>query len=99
MPEVRLSPSNAPPPEEVGDVSAEQLIKYLREAIEVAKEYRDRYLTARKRLSKVRNYLVKAMKELKTVQSSAQRVDDGCATHLESALDLLRQALEEVVEA
>jgi len=81
-------------------VSAEQLVEYLREAIEVAKEYRDRYLGARKRLRKVRNYLVKAESELKTVRGSMQRVDDGSAEkHLESALELLRQALEEVVEA
>ena len=80
-------------------MSAEQLIEYLRDAIEVAKEYRDRYLSAKKRLSKVRNYLIKAMSELKTARSSAQRVDSGSAErHLESALELLRQALEEVVE-
>jgi len=100
VPALRLSLPHAPSREEVEGMSVERLIEYLQEAIEVAKEYRNRYLSARKRLRKVCNYLFQAESELKTVRSSVQLVDKGSAErHLESALNLLRKALEEVVEA
>ena len=81
-------------------VSAEQLIEYLRRAVEVAEECSNRYLAARKRLRKVRKYLLQAENELKAARDSVKLVDKGSAEkHLRNALKLLRKALEEATEA
>jgi len=78
--------------------TAEQLIEYLRRAVEVAEECSNRYLAARKRLRKVRKYLLQAENELKAARSKL--VDKGSAEmHLRNALKLLRKALEETAGA
>jgi len=78
-------------------VSAEQPPGYLGEAVEVAKDYRNRYLAAKRKLRRVSKRLKEAESELEIALTYLRSGDgDWAEAHVERALDLLYAASEAI---
>ena len=78
-------------------MSAEQPPGHLREAAEVAKKYRNRYLAAKRKLRRVSERLREAESELETALTYLRSGDgEWAVAHVERALDLLYAASEAI---